>query len=137
MNNKSLTPVKYHTTNILAILVCFCTIIITMFIKIDSSWVRVPIWITGIFAVLLFDRYKKIDRTEEYQEIIVKGTSKAFWYVVFFNILLNPLMQIPHMANEIAKYSNFFVDYVLIQLGIVIFIREVVLLKSCKKNNLQ
>lgn len=99
MNNKNLTPLKYHKANILALLVCFGTIIITMFIGSNNIWARVPIWVTGIFAILFFCRYKEINPTEEYQEIINKGTSRAFWYVVYFNVMLNPLMQIPNMAN--------------------------------------
>lgn len=67
MNNKNLTPLKYHKANILALLVCFGTIIITMFIGSNNIWARVPIWVTGIFAVLFFCRYKEINPTEEYQ----------------------------------------------------------------------
>lgn len=137
MNNKNLTPLKYHKANILALLVCFGTIIITMFIGSNNIWARVPIWVTGIFAVLFFCRYKEINPTEEYQEIINKGTSRAFWYVVYFNVMLNPLMQIPNMANEISTYPDFLKNYVLMQLGIVILIREIVLLTSCKKNHIE
>lgn len=136
MNNNNLTPLNYHKRNVLSLLLCSAVIVVSFFFESDNIWAKVPVWATGILAVILFFQYKHINKTEEYQSILDKGTSKAYWCVVYFVVILNPLMQIPNMANEIGLYPNFLKNYVLIQLGLVVFIREMILLNLCKKNNI-
>lgn len=65
----------------------FGAIVISMFFESDNVWTRVPIWVTGIFTVLYYYRFRIINRTEEYQIITDKSTSKAFWGIPYFAVM--------------------------------------------------
>lgn len=138
MKNDTLSPFQYHIQNTLSLLITFAAIIVSTYLESssDSTWVKLPIWVTGIITVILFFRYKDLEENEKYHNIATKGTSMAFWLFFSIFITFNSLMAIPNMVNEICSYPVFVGNYVLFQSVIILLIRELTIIKLCKKNDI-